>query len=378
MSCPAGCETRPAILLLSQQLGPGGTERQLAATALGLSREFAVHAGCFVSGCRAGELKAAGIPVVELPVRSFLSTGAVSGALRLAAYMRAHRIGLVHAFDYPMNCFAVPLARAARVPVVLSSQRGYRELVPPMYRRLLRLTDRIVDGVVVNCEAMRRHLIDDEGVSAARVHLCHNGIDVRSFTPTPRIRVPALQHADVVIGTVSVLRPEKDIGTLLEAFAAVSRATPGVRLAVVGSGPMREGLLARAAALGIAAQCVFEPATADVATWMRSMDIFVLPSRSEALSNSLMEAMACGCVPVASHVGGNPELVIDGCTGSTFPPGDVAALTSVLRRLVDDPELRRTMAAMAAEFIQKRFSLESAAERMSGIYRGLLAARRNA
>ena len=138
-------------MLMVRALGMGGTERQAAEIAKFLDRgKFAPHVACFHEGFRAAELRQAGVPILCLPVRSFLSPGAVAAGWRLGRYMRRERIRLVHTFDYPLNCFGVPVARAFRIPVVLSSQRADRALNPPGFRRLLRLTDRMVDGIVVN------------------------------------------------------------------------------------------------------------------------------------------------------------------------------------------------------------------------------------
>src|SRR5205823_11528833 len=116
----------------------------------------------------------------------------------------------------------------------------------------------------------------------------------------------------------------------------------------------------------------FEPATPHVAEWLSAIDIFVLPSRSEALSNSLMEAMACGCCPVASNVGGNPELVRAGETGLLFRAGDPEDLASSLRTLIGQPDLRRDLAAHAESLIRANFSTAAAARRMAEIYRAVL------
>jgi glycosyltransferase involved in cell wall biosynthesis len=105
------------------------------------------------------------------------------------------------------------------------------------------------------------------------------------------------------------------------------------------------------------------------------MDIFVLPSLSEALSNSLMEAMACGVAPVASTVGGNPELVREGETGLLFAPKDAAALAAQLRRLVFDQALRRRFGAAAASFIAENMTIEKSSARMASIYEGFLEGR---
>src|SRR5437879_125266 len=120
------------VLLLARELGLGGSERQLAETALALDRTvFEPHVGCFRSGgFRARELERAGVPILELGVQSFASWPAIHGARRLGDYLARHRIRLVHAFDVPLDLFAVPVARFYRVPVVLSSQRAHRALTP--------------------------------------------------------------------------------------------------------------------------------------------------------------------------------------------------------------------------------------------------------
>lgn len=360
------------ILLLARELHLGGSERQLAEIAKALDRaRFDPRAGCFrAAGLRVEELRAAGVPVVHFPVRSLAG---LPGALRLGAYIREQGIRLVHTFDAPANLYGVPVARMAGAPRVVSSQRAHRDLVPPLYRHWLRLTDRMVDGVVVNCEFLRRHLIEEQKVPAGLIRLCYNGIDTGMFQPVRGTRVEPLCDASLVIGVVCVLRPEKNLETLLDAFAAVRDLQPGMKLAVVGSGPCLPDLQARARALGILPDCVFEPATARVADWLASIDIFVLPSLTEALSNSLMEAMACGCCVAASRVGGNPELVAHGETGMLFEPRDAAGLAHTLRLLVRDPALRNELASRAARMIHSRFTLAAAAGRMGEIYSGLLA-----
>ena len=352
------------VLLMVRELGPGGTERQLTELAKTLDRtRFEPHVACFHEGIRAEELREQGIPILRLPIRSYLSLGAWTGALQLGRYLRAHRIQLVHTFDYPLNCFGVPVARFFRTPVVLSSQRANRGLNPPRYRRLLRVTDRLVDAVVVNCDAMRRHLMDDEGVPVERIRLCHNGVDAERFhAGTDEL------SGSLVIGAVCVLRPEKSVSTLVDAFAHLIRSHAGLRLAIVGSGPERAALEARASALNIADACQFVPATADVAGWLRKIDIFVLPSLSEALSNSLMEAMACGCAVIASDTGGNPELVADRETGLLFQPGDAVDLAAKLEMLIEQDKFRAQLARAAAALMREKFSLSAMARRMEAIY----------
>src|SRR5207302_3139718 len=101
--------------------------------------------------------------------------------------------------------------------------------------------------------------------------------------------------------------------------------------------------------LELGPDCHFQPAAQDVAPWLRAMDIFVLPSLSESFSNSLMEAMACGCCPIASDTGGNPELVRDGEAGLLFPAGDIGALAAHLTPVLNDEEVGQRLAERAEQ-----------------------------
>jgi len=370
---------RTPVLLLVRLLGQGGSERQATVTALALQKNgYEMHVGCVdPSGIRGDELRAAGIPVVCFPIQTLASPATVWQGLRLAAYIRRHRIELVHSFDVPMNIFGVPFAWLARPRVLLSSQRAHRELTPGLYHKLLRITDRLVDGTVVNCEAMRTHLIDDENVPAERIRLCYNGIDTARFHPGSGERPAEYGSAGLVIGVVCGLRSEKGLSTLVDAFARVhcergQAARAEMRLVIIGSGVCLEELQQQAAGLGVAENTVFLPETREVPRLLRGIDVFVLPSLSEALSNSLMEAMASGCCPIASRVGGNPELIAQGQNGLLFEKGDAEGLAAALRQVAGDTGYRQRLAARSVLRIADEFSLEASARRMAEIYEEFL------
>ena len=160
------------------------------------------------------ELKDVGVPIAHFPVHSYVSLSAVSGAWQLARYIRRHKIRLVHTYDYPLTVFAVPVARFFTSAIVVSSTRAHRELIPRNYLKLVRLTDRLVDAIVVNCEFLRRHLVEDENVPPGRIELCYNGIDLEQFRRLDIQRPTALPPDTVVIGVVCALRPEKGLSTL--------------------------------------------------------------------------------------------------------------------------------------------------------------------
>jgi glycosyltransferase involved in cell wall biosynthesis len=362
------------ILLMSRQLSYGGTEKQIAEVAKGLDRDrFQAHVGCFVpGGMRADELSAAGIPIVPFDVRSFKSPSALSAARHMGRYIHENNIKIVHTFDVPTDIFGVFTAAAYKTPFIISSQRAQRRLSDRRTRALLRLTDKLSDRVVVNCDAVRRELIAQSKLPDERIRLVYNGIDIEMFNPGLRPRRPELKNAGIVIGVVCALRPEKGLDLLLQAFAKIAPEFPQATLAIVGSGPIENELKALAKNIGIMNRCLFEPATIYVAEWLRCIDIFVLPSLAEALSNSIMEAMACGCSVIASDVGGNPELVLDGRTGLLFESGNVDQLTQRLRLLIPNEELRKRLSMTSARFMREEFSNPVSLKKMQAVYDELL------
>ncbi|MCW5977240.1 MAG: glycosyltransferase [Bryobacteraceae bacterium] len=362
------------VLLMVRTLDLGGSERQLSVLAQNLDpAAFEVHVGCLrAGGARFRDLRSAGVPIVEFPVSSFVRPSVAGGALRLIRYLAEHRIQIVHTFDWPMNLFGASVARAAGGVIVVTSQRAHRELSPGLPRHLLRVTDQFSDAIVVNSDFVRRHLVNEERAPAGKIRLCYNGIDLAAFSPEPREKPAEFGGAALVVGVVCALRPEKGLACLLDAFGRVAPRRPGIRLAIVGDGPSLPDLRNQADGLGIADRCVFVPAAGFVVPFLRGIDIFVLPSLSEAFSNALMEAMACGCCAIASRVGGNPELVSDGETGLLFPAGDPEALADRIRSLADDASVRQRLSGAGARFIHANFSQEASARTMAEIYRSLL------
>ena len=369
------------ILLMSHSLGHGGGERQLALTALTIDRSrFEPHVGSCEGGFWVDRLREAGVPFFRMGPRSLVGFSALREARRLRAYIREHGIRIVQSFDYTMNVLGIPAARSVPGVITLSNQRCHMSLVPRRYRWLNHFAHRISAGIVVNSQALRRHLAEDYSVPNRKIFTCHNGIDTAVFHPGPRAELPGLEgarpaEANLVVGTVCVLRAEKNLGLLFEAFEAVARNRPGLRLLIKGSGPEEPTLRALAVSLNIEDKCVFLPSTPDITRTLSAIDVFVLPSLTEGLSNALMEAMASGCCVIASAVGGLPELVLDGSTGLLFPGRDRDALTARLAEVLDDAGRRKALGAAARQRICREFSLASAVRKMQEIYAIMLSRR---
>jgi glycosyltransferase involved in cell wall biosynthesis len=358
------------IALFVRKLDWGGIERDVTKLAVGLDGgRFAPHVVVFESGgLRYEEVRQAGLPILDLEISSLTSPRTIRSAVRLGNWLLGHHIRLIHAFDGTI-VFTAPLARLLRVPVILSSTLGHRDLFEPKTRKQLAFTDRLVDAIVVNCQAMRRHMIEDYGVTPERTILSYNGVETAEFFPLEGPKPAPVADASLVIGSVCVLRPEKRMELLIAAFAAVRPIRPGMKLLIVGSGPELSKLQAEAARLGVENDCLFLPAVKRVAPYLRAVDIFVSCSSSEAFSNAILEAMACGCCPVGSRVGGTPELIEDGERGLLFRSGDLQDLSDKLASLISNNELRRQFASNAAAFAATTLNMQAALDRMSRIYR---------
>lgn len=364
---------RIGVLLMTRDLDQGGVQRDVVKIATHLDRaRFEPHVGTFiVGGIREQELRNAGIPILHLPVGAILSKSGIQGAKQLARYVQEHSIQVLHAYD-PTACLGVPVARWLNLPVVLSSQLSYRDIMDWKTRRLMRFTDPFVDAVVVNCEAMRRHM-ESEGVSAKRIELCYNGLDTTRFFPVDEPKPAEVADVPIVIGAVCALRPEKGLTILQEAFA-LAHKPGGTKLLIVGSGDELPRLQEKARELRIMDASVFVPATPEVARWLRAIDIFALPSLSEAFSNSLLEAMACGCAVVGSRVGGTSELIGEKeDRGLLFTSGNAQELAKKLTALIENESLRRELGKRASAHVKTNLTIEAAARRTGEIYNRLLA-----
>ena len=252
VSASNGNQLPVPVLLFVRKLDWGGIERDVTKLAVGLDRaritpHVAVYQG---GGLRYDEVSRAGVPILDLEISSFASPRILGSAWQFARYLGAHRIQVVHAFD-ATAAFAAPLARLLRTPVVFSSTLGHRDLFDPRTRKQQSsLAIAFVDAVVVNCEAMRRHMVNDYHLPPERTILSYNGVDTTEFFPAPGPKPEPVSTATLVIGSVCVLRPEKRMDMLVEAFAPVCRSHPGTKLLIVGGGPELPKLQAKAQSPG--------------------------------------------------------------------------------------------------------------------------------
>jgi sugar transferase (PEP-CTERM/EpsH1 system associated) len=252
--------------------------------------------------------------------------------------------------------------------------------------RLRRLLRTLPQRYVAMSRDIARWLEQSVGVPAGRVRQLYSGVDTERFRPDGPVPADLPWQAmdegaarPVVVGTVGRLDPIKNHRGLLLAFRAILDRHPEwrgrLRLIIAGDGPLRGELAPLATDLGLGDSAWFPGARSDVPELMRAMDVFVLPSINEGISNTILEAMATGRPVVAGRTGGNPELVVDGRTGALYDPGEESGLTTVLEKYVQHSGLRRSHGEAARRRVVEQFSLEAMVARYGEFYDDVLGRR---
>jgi sugar transferase (PEP-CTERM/EpsH1 system associated) len=271
----------------------------------------------------------------------------------------------------------------ARVPARLHGEHG-RDMTDPdgtnkKFILLKKLHAPFIQRWVCVSQDLAKSLVEHVNIPTAQItHIC-NGVDLSRFSrPPAREPIAGFSEGDeIVFGTVGRLQDVKEQWLLIEALVHLKKLTPNaarVRVVIVGDGPMRARLEQAIADTGAQSQVLLAGPSNDVPSWLKKFDVFCLPSRAEGISNTILEAMASGLPVLATRVGGNPELVVHGQTGTLVPHSDVAALAGAMAQLINDADLRRRYAEASFERAHAEFSIETMVARYTALY--LAAAKR--
>jgi sugar transferase (PEP-CTERM/EpsH1 system associated) len=277
-------------------------------------------------------------------------------------------------------------ALIAGVPARLHGEHGWDSADPDgsnwkyrLTRRAYRLT---VQRWIALSSHIERYLRDAVGVPAARLTRICNGVDTDRFRPAQGSHgaIPGSPFNDPalwLVGTVGRLQTVKDqvnlVHAVAHAVAVSSEARARLRLVIAGDGPQRAEVEAAIIDTGLRNHAWLAGARDDVPTILRGLDAFVLPSRAEGISNTILESMACGLPIVATRVGGNPDLIDDGATGRLVPPANPKALGGALLALFADPIAARGLGRAARAECERRFSLDRMVADYAAVYDQLLA-----
>ncbi len=372
----------PLICHIIYRLDYGGLENGLVNLINHLPAERYRHA--IVALTHASEfrrrIRRPDVAVVEIGKRDGKDPAAYARVWRA---LRTLRPRIVHTRNLPALDM-VAVAKLAGVPRVVHGEHGLDVLeldgANRKYNTLRRLSRLAVDRYVTVSQELGSWLVRDIGIAADRVTPISNGVDTDRFCPQADGRgiLPEgfAPPGSFVIGTIGRLEEVKDQPTLVAAFCRLVTRRPELRqvlrLVVVGDGSLR-GALERMLAEHDAADLAWLPGyRSDAPELMRSLDAFVLPSRREGISNTILEAMATAKPVVATAVGGSPEIVVDGVTGFLVPRADPSAMAARLEAYVDDPALAVAHGQAGLARVREKFSLGAMMSAYGQVYDALL------
>ncbi len=333
-------------------------------------------------GDMAREIADLGVRVVPIPLVGELSPRSDWQSLRiLVDTLLAENITIMHAHSSKAGLVARLAARMARTPVVFMTAHNsiFYEFWPSWKKNIFayceRLLARYTHRILTVSETLRQELLIKERLHPDRVVTIPNGIDptpfCREVDRRAVLRLLGLPPLGQLVGTIARLAPQKGVSYFLQAAAVLCRDCQ-VNFVVVGDGPLRQALEEESRTLGLDGRLFFVGERADIPQILAAMDIFVLPSITEGLPLTILEAMAAGKPVVATRVGGLPEVILDGETGLLVPPRDPHALAQALARLLSDRRQAVEMGQKGRQRVMEHFTVTVMVRQIEEQYKSVL------
>jgi glycosyltransferase involved in cell wall biosynthesis len=310
-------------------------------------------------------------PIYLLPLHRTYDLEALRASLALRRFLRDQKIQIVQTFFESSDLWAGLVVKALSRAKLIWSRRDMGILRGRKHQIAYRLLANLPDMVFAVSEQVRLHCIEVDRISADRVMTIYNGLDVPEELQ-PNLP-PKPGHFRII--TVGNIRRVKGHDLFIRAAAVVLQRFADASFSIVGEVlepdyfDELQGLVEQ---LKLSERFHFAGGVANPREYLRSADLFVLPSRSEGFSNAIIEAMAASLPVVATEVGGNAEAVQDGLTGFITPPEDPGALADAMIRLLEDPVAARRMGAAGKQLTAERFTTNAMMSSIQAIYEDLL------
>lgn len=370
-----------AFLIDTIAMDTAGTQKQLLETIRRLDKnEFHSHLVCLYESAwmRRNSLPC---PCTCLGYEGFLDASFPSVVRKLSKLIDDEQFDILQTFfeDSIYVGFLSSIFSKSQ-PRLLSNRRdmGLGPENEPWYHSVFRFVrpavHRRFDAIVANCAAVAEHVSKIDRIPRDRIKVLYNGVDIPRRADVMSIPEPFSLHPDAFwIGIVASLTPVKRHDLLLQSMRILVSEEPrlNARLLILGDGPLEQKLRTYSQTLGLLNQVDFLGATHDVDAYLRNLDVGVLCSDREGLSNAILEYMANSIPVIATDTGGARELLAGGA-GELVPCGDANALSSALLRLARNDSLRRRLGEAGRSDVQQRFSWSQSINSQQTFYRELL------
>ena len=359
----------------------GGSERQLIqiAALLHQSGDYNVHVGSLsTGGVLRSKIEELQIPLIDFPLTSFYDRNMVVQTQKFVAFLKEHRIEIVHSHDFYSNVFAMGGATIGRVTGRVASRRETTGTRTTAQKAVERCAFRLARLVVANAEAVKAQLIQ-EGVRSNKIDIVYNGIDSQRFTIDGQIEemlaelgLSAFIGRPLITMVANFEFEVKDHPMLLRTARRVISQVPEAAFVIAGEGILREKAQGMARELGVADSCLFIGRCDNVRSLLAASNVCVLSSKAEGFSNSILEYMAAARPVVATNVGGASEAIVEGHTGYLVNAGDDEAMAERIVSLIQDPDRAGTMGLNGRQRVEQKFSCEARLNTTKALYERLI------
>jgi glycosyltransferase involved in cell wall biosynthesis len=359
------------VLHIVYNLIRGGTEGQCARVAMGFRKRGNEHRVAVFQkvGFFAPTVERVCGPIYELRIRRVFSWTTWTEVVRLAKWLRSEKVALVHTWDADAAMFGSLAAKFAGIPYV-TSRRDLSAIYPPWKLRWMRWADDDARRVVVNARVIGESLIA-AGYDPQHIDVIPNLLDLSEFdrlAHLPFSQASRLPPGRIVVATCR-LDPEKDVPTLIRAFALLAPTFPDLSLVIAGEGPERRRCENLADELNVADRVIFLGDVHDVpALLVRATLGALVPSRNEGQPNSVLEYFAARLPVVVTDCGGNRELVEGAGAGYVTPISSAEAVADAMRSLLRDPDRARQMGAAGRRRVEAEHGVEKVLDRFESLY----------
>jgi L-malate glycosyltransferase len=363
------------VCFLIDELAPAGTETQLLALIHHLNRRRVLPYLCLLRGDNAlsQALEPDSCPVLRLNVRSLRNPRTARQAWRFVCFLRRERIDVLQTYFQDSSYFGIPSAWLAGVKYRLRTRNNVGHWLTPLHRRVGRILNLLTTRTLVNCEAARQAFLASDRACPESVCVLQNGLDLEHFREIPPLSARSTIEKPRV-GVVANLRPVKGLDVFIRAAAQVARRQPETSFTVAGEGELRKKLTRQAAALGLSDRFDLPGGVTDVPRFLAELDVAVLCSHAEGMSNALLEYMAAGRPIVATAVGAATELIESDVHGLLVPPGDAGQLADAIERLLRDRQLARRLGEAARSRAFTHYNRAAMVRRFEDFYESLVCA----
>ncbi|HYG78467.1 MAG TPA: glycosyltransferase family 4 protein [Planctomycetota bacterium] len=359
---------KPVVLQLCLTLDTGGLERVVVNLANELARSSAVHSQICSLGCTSGDVIPASIlgdvRWTELKGKTYFTAW---NALKLASLVRREGVDVIHAHGTQPLAYALTTAMLCDVGIVATKHNSYEDLEFFQRRRSFNwMAGKRVSAFTGVSDQATEILQRVFPQAAARCQTLINGTELIRKLPADAECPP--KHDKFVLATVCRLAPEKDLVTLLKAFAQVRAKNEKTELWIIGDGSERGNLLQLADNLKLKEHVRFWGFRGRVEQILKCVDLYVNSSWTEGISVSILEAMSAGLPIVATAVGGTPQIVKPFQNGILVLPRDPDALAQAILKLSLDAELCARLGQNSCKLVEENWSLRRMAERYLELY----------